>query len=54
MGLHTKKQLDEKRRGIDMATESFAIQYLDGSLSDETLYHWIESLNQLVVELKRG
>ena len=51
---HTEKQLEEKRRAIDMATESLAIMYLEGSLEGEHLYHKIESLNELVKELKRG
>ena len=57
MGLHTPEQIETKKEAIDIATQSFVMNYSEGFFErndPEFLYHSIESLNQLVVELKRG
>ncbi len=54
--LHSLAQITKKREAIEIATESFVMNYLEGLYErndSEFLYHTIESLNQLVVELKR-
>lgn len=54
--LHTLVQITKKREAIEIATESFVMNYMEGLYErndSEFLYHAIESLNQLVVELKR-
>ena len=56
MGLHTEEQLQAKREGIDIATDTFVEQYYEGKFEDnkEFLYHQIENLYSLVRELKQG
>lgn len=57
MGLHFQGAIDEKKRAVDMAIESFVVKYKEGYFEDnseEFLYHAIENLNSLVVELKSG
>lgn len=54
MGIHTEEQLEDKRLAIDLASERFAIMFLQEGIEDERLYFEIESLFQLVQELKRG
>lgn len=55
-GLHTAEQLKTKRKAVEIATRLFVMNYSEGFFErndSEFLYHAIESLNQLVVELKR-
>jgi hypothetical protein len=54
--LHTPEQLDEKRIAVQTAAGDFARSYLNGDLSykPEQLYNAIESLHELVRELRRG
>ena len=57
MGLHFQGEIEEKKRAVDMAAESFVMKYMEGYFennSEEFLYHAIENLNSLIVELKRG
>jgi len=55
MGMHTEEELREKRLAIQLAADGFVIHFLEGQYEDEAiLYHAIENLNSLVVELKRG
>ena len=56
MNLHTEEQLRVKRNAIEMAALVFAMQYEEGQFNnnEQRLYHAIENLNSLVVELKRG
>ena len=55
--MHTEEQMRAKQNAIDMAVDAFTIQYMEGRfdyLDEQFLYHAIENLNSLVVELKRG
>lgn len=57
VGLHSPDEIETKKQAIDIATESFAMKYMEGYFErnpEEILYHAIENLNSLVVELKRG
>jgi hypothetical protein len=54
--LHTEAQRLVKQRAIQIAARAFATQYANGDFdrNQALLYHVIENLNSLVVELKRG
>lgn len=52
--LHTEEQLRAKKEAIRFAAKDFADHMNRGTINDELLYHYIENLNSLVVELKRG
>ena len=57
MGLHNPEELEVKKQAVDIAVESFVMQYMEGfyeTNDDSFLYHAIESINQLVVEYKKG
>lgn len=53
---HTEEQLEEKRIAIQTSAKTFAHKYLTGQLSahPELLYNEIESLHNLVKELRAG
>ena len=55
MGLHSEAQLVAKRMSVRVAAEQFAEKLRTGALEDEAmLHHEIESLYQILEELKRG
>jgi len=56
MGLHSKEELETKAQAIEIAAEAFVERYLEGFYEncEPRLYHAIENLNSLVVELRRG
>jgi hypothetical protein len=55
MTIHTEEQLALKKEALQYAVTNFIKAYRAGRLSDfEALMFEIESLNQLVMEYKRG
>lgn len=49
------KRRETKKNAIDIATESFVMNYSKGIFenNDELMYHVIENINSLIVELNR-
>lgn len=56
MPWHCDEQLEDKRNAIEIAIETFVVQYMEGFFEDnnELMYHQIENINSLIIELKRG
>jgi len=55
-GPHTKEQLSQKLNAIDISVDSFVEKYHEGFFekNKDLLYHEIESIYQLIQELKSG
>jgi hypothetical protein len=54
--MHSKEQLEAKKNAIDIATETFVLNYMQGMFenNDELMYHAIENICMLIKEHYRG
>lgn len=54
--MHSEEQIQEKKDAIEIATESFVLNYMGGMFenNNELMYHMLENINILIEEYKRS